>query len=131
MNSVEEVLQKYWGYDRFLPLQKQAMDCVCRGRDSIVVLPTGGGKSLCFQAPAMLLPKLTLVISPLISLMKDQIDSLLECGIPAGRFDSTMSNSEKKGMYDLLNARRLKLLYVSPERLMMQDFLNTLKNIGI
>jgi ATP-dependent DNA helicase RecQ len=74
--SVEEVLRKYWGFDKFLPLQREAMECVCRGRDSIVVLPTGGGKSLCFQAPALVLPQLTLVISPLISLMKDQIDSL-------------------------------------------------------
>jgi len=71
------------------------MECVCCGRDSIVVLPTGGGKSLCFQAPALVLPQLTLVISPLISLMKDQIDSLLDSGVPAGRLDSTMSHPER------------------------------------
>ena len=126
--SIEEVLRKYWGFDRFLPLQKQAMECVCRGRDSIVVLPTGGGKSLCFQAPALLLPQLTLVVSPLISLMKDQIDSLLECGIAAGRLDSTMSHPERNEMFDRLRARRLKLLYVSPERLLMQGFLDFLKS---
>jgi ATP-dependent DNA helicase RecQ len=90
-NNIAEILKKYWGYDQFRPLQEQAMNCVCNGRDSIVILPTGGGKSLCFQAPALLLPHLTLVVSPLISLMKDQIDSLLESGIDAGRLDSTMS----------------------------------------
>jgi ATP-dependent DNA helicase RecQ len=129
--SIEEILQKYWGYGEFLPLQKQAMECVCRGRDSIVVLPTGGGKSLCFQAPAMLLRGLTLVVSPLISLMKDQIDSLLECGIAAGRLDSTMSHPERNDIYDRLRERRIKILYVSPERLLMQGFLDFLKNGGI
>ncbi len=128
---IEEVLRKYWGFDRFLPLQKQAMDCVCRGCDSIVVLPTGGGKSLCFQAPALVLPQLTLVVSPLIALMKDQIDSLLDSGIPAGRLDSTMSHPERNETYDRLRARRLKLLYVSPERLLMQGFLDFLKERGI
>ena len=128
---IEEVLRKYWGFDRFLPLQKRAMECVCAGRDSIVVLPTGGGKSLCFQAPAMLLPHLTLVISPLISLMKDQIDSLLENGIAAGRLDSTMSHPERNKTFDLIRERRLKLLYVSPERLLMQGFLEFLKSGGV
>jgi ATP-dependent DNA helicase RecQ len=130
-DTIEEVLRKYWGYDRFLPLQKQAMECVCQGQDSIVVLPTGGGKSLCFQAPAVLLPQLTLVISPLISLMKDQIDSLVECGIAAGRLDSTVSYADRNTIFNLLRQRRLKLLYVSPERLMMQGFLDFLKSGGI
>jgi ATP-dependent DNA helicase RecQ len=129
--SIEEVLRKYWGFDKFLPLQKEAMECVCRGRDSIVVLPTGGGKSLCFQAPALLLPHLTLVISPLISLMKDQIDSLLENGISAGRLDSTLSHPERNKIYDQLRERQLKLLYVSPERLLTQGFLDFLKRGGI
>jgi ATP-dependent DNA helicase RecQ len=128
---IEDVLRKYWGFDKFLPLQKQAMECVCRGHDSIVVLPTGGGKSLCFQAPALVLPHLTLVISPLIALMKDQIDSLLDSGVPAGRLDSTMSHPERNEAYDRLRARRLKLLYVSPEKLLMQGFLDFLKERGI
>jgi ATP-dependent DNA helicase RecQ len=128
---LDDILQRYWGFDKFLPLQKEAMECVLSGRDSIVVLPTGGGKSLCFQAPALLLPNLTLVISPLISLMKDQIDSLLESGIAAGRLDSTMSHPERNEIYDRLRARRLKLLYVSPERLLMEGFLGFLKSNGI
>ncbi|MBN1566549.1 MAG: DNA helicase RecQ [Acidobacteria bacterium] len=129
--SIEEVLRKYWGFDTFLPLQKQAMECVGSGRDSVVVLPTGGGKSLCFQAPALLLPHLTLVVSPLISLMKDQIDSLLDNGIAAGRLDSSLSHPERNGVFDRLRERRLKLLYVSPERLLMQGFLDFVRNNGI
>ena len=118
--SIEGVLRRYWGFDRFLPLQREAMECVCQGRDSIVVLPTGGGKSLCFQAPALMFPGLTVVVSPLISLMKDQIDSLLENGISAGRLDSSMSHPERNQIYDRLRSGALKLLYVSPERLLMQ-----------
>jgi ATP-dependent DNA helicase RecQ len=124
---IEEVLRRYWGFDGFLPLQKEAMDCVCSGRDSIVVLPTGGGKSLCFQAPAMVLSGLTLVVSPLLSLMKDQVDALLENGIPAARLDSTISTSEKVQLYKRLRGRELRLLYVSPERMVMEGFLGFLK----
>ena len=129
--SLEEVLQRYWGFDGFLPLQKEAMNCVCQGRDSLVVLPTGGGKSLCFQAPALLLPGLTLVVSPLLSLMKDQIDSLLESGVPAARLDSSLSPTEKSETYRRLRGRELKLLYASPERLVMEGFLDFLKAAGV
>jgi ATP-dependent DNA helicase RecQ len=96
-----------------------------------VVLPTGGGKSLCFQAPALLLPGLALVVSPLLSLMKDQVDSLLECGIPAARMDSTLSTAEKAAIFARLRSRELRLLYVSPERLAMEGFLAFLKANGI
>ncbi len=129
--AIEAVLQKYWGFDGFLPLQREAMTCVCQGRDSIVVLPTGGGKSLCFQAPALVLPGLTLVVSPLLSLMKDQIDSLHENGIAAARLDSSLSTAEKVEAFDRLRARSLRLLYVSPERLVMEGFLEFLKTTGI
>jgi len=129
--TIEEVLKKFWGFDRFLPLQKEAMSCVCEGRDSIVVLPTGGGKSLCFQAPALLLPGLTLVVSPLLSLMKDQVDALLENGIPAARLDSSISQADRNAAYGRLRAGELRLLYVSPERLVMEGFLDFLKTRGI
>ncbi|MFH1574327.1 MAG: DEAD/DEAH box helicase, partial [Acidobacteriota bacterium] len=76
--TLETALRRYWGFDGFLPLQKEAATCVLQGRDSIVVLPTGGGKSVCYQSPALLLPGLTLVVSPLLSLMKDQVDSLTD-----------------------------------------------------
>ena len=78
MDQIRKILQKYWGYDAFRPLQQEAMSAVLEGRDSVVVLPTGGGKSLCFQAPAVQLPGLAVVVSPLISLMKDQVDALTE-----------------------------------------------------
>ncbi len=129
--QLEEVLRRYWGFEEFLPLQKEAMNCVCSGRDSIVVLPTGGGKSLCFQAPALLMPGLTLVVSPLLSLMKDQVDSLLENGIPAARLDSSISPAERNEARNLMREGKLKLLYVSPERLMMEGFLDYLKIRGI
>jgi len=129
--SIDDVLKKYWGFAGFLPLQREAVTCVRQGRDSIVVLPTGGGKSLCFQAPALLLPGLTLVVSPLLSLMKDQVDSLLENGIPAARLDSSISVAERSETVRRLRARELKLLYVSPERLVMEGFLEFIKAIGI
>jgi ATP-dependent DNA helicase RecQ len=130
-DSIEAVIKKYWGFDGFLPLQKEAMRCICEGRDSIVVLPTGGGKSLCFQAPALLLPGLTLVVSPLLSLMKDQVDALLEYGIPAARLDSSMSAADRSATFAHLRKGELKLLYVSPERLVMEGFLDFLKTHGI
>jgi len=93
-DAIRLVLKRYWGHDGFWPLQEEAMRCVLAGRDSIVVLPTGGGKSLCFRAPAMVKPQLTLVASPLLSLLKDQLDTLFDNGITAthstSRFDSSL-----------------------------------------
>ncbi len=83
MKKIEKALAQYWGFETFLPLQRQAMECISRGVDSVVALPTGGGKSLCFQAPAVTMPGLAVVVSPLISLMKDQVDALKECGVAA------------------------------------------------
>ena len=131
MQNIEEILKKYWGYSGFRPLQKEAMECVLHGRDSIVVLPTGGGKSLCFQAPAIALPRPTLVVSPLISLMKDQLDALTECGVAAGRLDSSLSAREKAAVFQRLRDGELKLLYVSPERLLLEGFPDFLKSVGV
>jgi len=110
-----------------LPLQKEAIQCVAGGRDSIVVLPTGGGKSLCFQAPAVTMPGLALVVSPLISLMKDQVDALIECGVPAARMDSSQSAREQSEIRGRILNDGLKLLYVSPERMVMDSFINLLR----
>jgi len=78
-----QALKTYWGFDDYLPLQREAMQCVMDDRDSLVVMPTGGGKSLCFQAPALCRDGLAVVVSPLLALMKDQVDALNTCGIPA------------------------------------------------
>ena len=131
IRDIEKALSKYWGYDSFLPLQKEAMAAAVGGRDSIVVLPTGGGKSLCYQAPAVTLPGLSVVVAPLISLMKDQVDALTECGVPAARLDSTLSYEERDHITAQVRAGALKLLYVSPERLMMGGFLQMLRGVEL
>jgi len=127
-NDVKTALRKYWGYDSFMPLQEQAIKCVLGCQDSIVVLPTGGGKSLCFQAPAIVKPGLAVVVSPLISLMKDQVDALKECGVAAARIDSTQTSTEQQEIIERIKNGRLKLVYLAPERLVSNKFLDFLKH---
>jgi ATP-dependent DNA helicase RecQ len=127
MKKIQHALAKYWGYNDFLPLQKEAMSALNQGQDCILVLPTGGGKSLCYQAPAMAADGLAVVVSPLISLMKDQVDALVECGVSAMRLDSSMSAGEQKETIDSIRQGAVKLLYLSPERLLTDGFLNLLK----
>ena len=115
--GLQNAISRYWGYTTFRPLQKEAMDAVLAGHDSIVVLPTGGGKSLCFQAPAVLHPGVAVVVSPLISLMKDQVDTLVGNGVPAALYNSSLTSSEKADVAAGLREGRYRLLYVSPERL--------------
>jgi ATP-dependent DNA helicase RecQ len=117
ISSLEEALARYWGYTAFRPLQREAMEAVLEGRDSLVVLPTGGGKSLCFQAPAVVRPGLAVVVSPLISLMKDQVDTLVGNGVPACLYNSSLTPAEKGNVVAGLREGRCRLLYVSPERL--------------
>ncbi len=126
-----DVLQRYWGYDGFRPLQEQAMRSVLDGRDSVVVLPTGGGKSLCYQAPAMCREGLAVVVSPLISLMKDQVDALVSNGIPAAFVNSTQSAAERSRVSDDLRGGRFKLLYVSPEKLVQDRMVEFLKDLNV
>jgi ATP-dependent DNA helicase RecQ len=116
-SPLDAALARYWGYTSFRPLQREAMDAVLAGRDSIVVLPTGGGKSLCFQAPALVRPGLALVVSPLISLMKDQVDTLIGNGVAAALYNSSLSAEEKSSVIAGIRQQRFRLLYVSPERL--------------
>ena len=93
-HALSEALERYWGYTSFRPLQREAMDAILSNRDSIVVLPTGGGKSLCFQAPAVVRDGLAVVVSPLISLMKDQVDTLVGNGVPAACYNSSLASVE-------------------------------------
>jgi ATP-dependent DNA helicase RecQ len=116
-SELQGVLARYWGFSEFRPLQAEAIAAVLAGRDSVVVLPTGGGKSLCFQAPALVRPGLAVVVSPLISLMKDQVDTLVGNGVPAACFHSALGADEKHAVSAGIRQGRYRLLYVSPERL--------------
>ena len=126
--ALKAALLKYWGYDSFRPLQAEAMQAVVENRDSLVVLPTGGGKSICFQAPAVTMPGLAVVVSPLISLMKDQVDALRECGISAACVNSSQSADERRQVADSIRSGELKLLYVAPERLCTDKMLGFLES---
>ena len=126
---VLEILSRTWGYDSLRPLQERAIDAVLSRRDSLVVMPTGGGKSLCYQLPPLLTGELTVVVSPLISLMKDQVDTLRGLGVDAHHVNSTTSADEKRELVRLARAKQLRLLFVSPERLSadrFQEFLGSL-----
>jgi len=123
---VIETLRRVWGYDGFRPLQDDAVRAVVDGRDSLVVLPTGGGKSLCYQAPAIHLSRLAVVVSPLIALMKDQVDGLRQQGVAAAYLNSSQSRDERATVHRTLAAGRVILLYVAPERLTTPGFAETL-----
>ena len=114
---LNDILERYWGYSSFRPLQREAMDAVLANRDSLLVLPTGGGKSLCFQAPALALDGLAVVVSPLISLMKDQVDTLIGNGVPAACYNSAMPAEQKSEVARGVREGKYRLLYVAPERL--------------
>lgn len=115
-----QALQKYFGYDQFRHQQEAIIQHVLDGRDVLTLMPTGGGKSICYQLPSVLLDGLTIVISPLIALMKDQVDSLNVSGIPAAFLNSTQSSDEQHHITDQLEKNRIKLLYLAPERLFGQ-----------
>jgi ATP-dependent DNA helicase RecQ len=112
-----DVLERYWGYTTFRPLQQEAMEATLARRDSLVVMPTGAGKSICFQAPALVGDGVALVVSPLISLMKDQVDTLVGNGVAAACYNSALSSDQKQGVMSGVREGRFRLLYVSPERL--------------
>jgi ATP-dependent DNA helicase RecQ len=120
-----------WGFPELRPLQEEAMRTALAGRDGLVVLPTGGGKSLCYQAPALVRPGLTVVVSPLIALMKDQLDGLLANGVPAAMMSSLQDASERAAVIRALRRRELKLLFCAPERLVMDGFVALLQDAGL
>ena len=114
-------LKEYFGFESFRPLQRKIIDSVFAGEDNLVIMPTGGGKSICFQLPAILLPKITLVISPLIALMKDQVDGLTANGISAAFLNSSQSSEDQQAIFQQIDENKLKLLYVAPESLQVID----------
>jgi len=126
-----DTLRQYWGYDSLRPLQEDAIQCVLDGRDSLVVLPTGGGKSLCYQIPAAVSRRTDIVVSPLISLMKDQVDGLIECGYPAAAIYSGMDPTEVRRVEWAAVAGEVRLLFVAPERLLSERFLGLMRRIEI
>lgn len=131
MSRSADILKQYWGYDAFRELQEPIIDAALQGSDCIALLPTGGGKSLCYQVPAMLLDGLTLVISPLISLMQDQVQRLKELGIRADYLHSGLTQAQVKGILSEAEKGELQLLYVSPERLQNRVFRQALPYLKI
>ena len=126
-----EALEKNFGHSTFRDGQKEVIDSILADRSTLAIFPTGGGKSLCYQLPALLLDGLTLVVSPLIALMKDQVDTLVAKGISAARLDSTLSADEAISLYQRLENGDFKLLYVAPERLANEKFRARLAKIKL
>ncbi|MBR5911029.1 MAG: RecQ family ATP-dependent DNA helicase [Bacteroidales bacterium] len=129
--TTKAILNRYWGYPDFRPLQESIVDSVMSGRDTLALLPTGGGKSICFQVPAMAMEGVCLVVTPLIALMKDQVAHLLEKNIPAAALYSGMHPDELHLAYNQAVFGRLKFLYVSPERLQTEQFIEALKRMKV
>lgn len=120
--SARDALRTYFGYDAFRPGQEGIVNAIIQGHDALGVMPTGAGKSICYQIPATLLPGMTIVISPLISLMRDQVDALNDVGIPAAFINTTQSPDEQDLVFAQALSGRIRLLYVAPERLETERF---------
>jgi ATP-dependent DNA helicase RecQ len=131
LRGLRAEVARVFGIERLRPFQEQAIRASLAGQDLLLVLPTGGGKSLCFQAPALVRPGLTLVVSPLIALMKDQVDGLRQNGVAAGMLTSAQDARERREIHGALERRELKLLYAAPERLVLDGFLERLVTLGL
>ena len=125
------ILQNHFGYSAFRDGQGQLIDAILAGRDVFGIMPTGGGKSLCYQIPALLLPGLSFVISPLISLMQDQVAALKEAGIPAAYVNSSLSAEQIRIVFSNIRAGKYKIVYVAPERLETESFLRLAEALSI
>jgi ATP-dependent DNA helicase RecQ len=128
---IAEVLSRWWGFDTLRPLQAEAITAALAGRDSLVVMPTGGGKSLCYQVPPLVGATTDVVVSPLVALMKDQVDALEAIGYPAAALHGGMSQEERAGVRDRLAAGELRLLFTAPERLVNTGLLDLLARVGV
>ncbi|MCW5922796.1 MAG: DNA helicase RecQ [Saprospiraceae bacterium] len=131
LSNASNALKKYFGYDAFRPLQAEIIEAVYNKRDALVLMPTGGGKSICYQIPAITLEGVAVVVSPLIALMKDQVEGLSATGIPAAFINSTLTSEQTRNVENALMAGYVKLLYVSPEKLVSQNFQPLLKRLKI
>ncbi|MFS1538608.1 MAG: ATP-dependent DNA helicase RecQ [Candidatus Phlomobacter fragariae] len=129
-SPARQVLQQIFGYQQFRPGQEKIINTIHTNQDCLVVMPTGGGKSLCYQIPALILPGLTIVVSPLISLMKDQVDQLSQYGIEASYLNSSQTGQQKKQVIEHCRQGKIKLLYIAPERLVMDNFLYQLPKLN-
>ena len=130
--SMRETLKTYFGYDNFRPLQEEIIRHILNKQDALVLMPTGGGKSICYQLPALLCEGTAVVVSPLISLMKDQVEALLANGIAAGALNSSNDETENANLRRACIEGRLKLLYISPEKLLAEkDYLLRDMNISL
>ena len=131
IDDVSALVSQQWGYDSFRPLQQEAIENVLANRDSVVVLPTGGGKSLCFQAPACALEGLAIVVSPLISLMKDQVDALRTNGVAAAYYNSSLTAAQRNTVIEGIRSDALKLLYLAPEGLLTENMMSLLCGVPL
>src|SRR6266699_3434459 len=131
MTNLQQALQQYFGYSTFRPLQEEIIRDITNRQDVFVLMPTGGGKSLCYQLPSLMQKGTTIVISPLISLMKDQVDGLKENGISAAFLNSSLTIKEQQEVLKSLQNKELSLLYIAPERLVQEQFLKVLQSIPI
>ena len=130
-NDAQDILQDVFGYQSFRDGQQEVIDLAVAGKDSLVIMPTGGGKSLCYQIPALVRDGLTLVISPLISLMKDQVDQLKANGVAAECINSSMPRDQLLSVFNRMNSGQLKMVYASPERVLMRDFIERLQGLPL
>ena len=131
INRARQVLKEYYGYDSFREKQEEIITYILEGKDVVTIMPTGGGKSICYQIPALILEGLTIVISPLISLMKDQVDNIKNMGIKSAYINSTLSDSEINSILNDVIEDEVKILYVAPERLESTEFLNFITRVKV
>lgn len=131
LQNATQALKKYFGYDQFRPLQADIIQAVYEQRDVLVLMPTGGGKSICYQIPAVTLEGTAVVISPLIALMKDQVEGLSANGIPAAYINSSMDAAQIRRVEDAALDGHIRILYVSPEKMVSQGFQPLLKRLKI
>jgi ATP-dependent DNA helicase RecQ len=130
-SSAREALKRYFGYAEFRLTQEQVVERTLAGRCSLVIMPTGGGKSICYQLPGVLLDGLTIVVSPLIALMQDQVSALIANGIEAAALNSACEPEQEREVIRLAEAGKLKLLYVSPERAVSGGFLGWVGRLNV